>query len=401
MDPVAYSWIAVAALAAFVAAVEPRRRVLFAGIAGIAVVLAGAVYGLGGRAGLRDGLRLVYTLDPEGVKRDEGCTQAIVRARAVVEQRLDAMWLRGAKVRAEGCAITIEVAGDAERLEIVKRTVPAWGRIELEMVDDDQDFFQPYADAADLPTGLRIEPENAPLGPGKTAPRYFAFLPRAEGESMRDALERLKKWVATLKVPADREIAFEKVIRYDEATEVWEDEGWRTFYLHANAEITGAMIKEAQARPDQNDPARGGWLVALEFTPEGGARFEALTERNVKRRFAILMDGVVESAPVIQTKIAGGRGVITMGQGTPEEQRRNAQQLEAVLRSGELPSALDKVSEEPVPGVLGRPATAAFIGLAFAAILGLLGFMLVGTVRGAPRPQAAAPRATGPSADPK
>ena len=58
--------------------------------------------------------------------------------------------------------------------------------------------------------------------------------------------------------------------------------------------------------------------VAITFSPAGADRFEEVTGANIQRRFAIILDDVINSAPVIKSKIGGGRASITMGAGDPE-----------------------------------------------------------------------------------
>jgi preprotein translocase subunit SecD len=211
-------------------------------------------------------------------------------------------------------------------------------------------------------------------------------MPRAEGEDMRDTLKRLKAWADTLRepkdsskapLPPDNEVSFEKVSRLDPEKGTWEDEGWRTFLLHAKAEVTGDMIREAQATPDQSERSLGGWLVRLEFTPVGAERFEDVTGKNVKRRFAIVLDGKVESAPVIQGKISGGSGVITMGAGSLDEQQTNAKKLELVLRSGALPAPISPSNEQRIGPSLGQDAIEAGLKGGLAGTSLVLLFMVV------------------------
>ena len=59
-------------------------------------------------------------------------------------------------------------------------------------------------------------------------------------------------------------------------------------------------------------------MVSLSFTPRGAALFEMATGEHVGKRLAIVLDGTIHSAPVIQEKIAGGTASIS-GQFTPEE----------------------------------------------------------------------------------
>jgi preprotein translocase subunit SecD len=125
-------------------------------------------------------------------------------------------------------------------------------------------------------------------------------------------------------------------------------------YMYARAELTGDYITEANAGQDQQN--FGQYYVALTFSPAGGDRFEEVTGANVNRRFAVILDDVVDSSPVIKQKIAGGRATITMGAGDPEKQLHDAHQLELVLRSGALPAPISPSSESTIGPSLGRDA---------------------------------------------
>jgi preprotein translocase subunit SecD len=177
---------------------------------------------------------------------------------------------------------------------------------------------------------------------------------------MKSALEEFRKWADEVAVrygmPDTYQIGFGKHYEYDEDEEILEEVGWRTYYLYSKAEITGDMIRDAQARPDQSEGAFGRWVVSMEFTTLGGDRFEEVTGNNIKRRFAIILDDKVESAPVIQGRIAGGSGQITMGSGTPEQQLKDAKKLELVLRSGALPAPISLSNEQVIGPTLGDDA---------------------------------------------
>ncbi|NUQ79254.1 MAG: protein translocase subunit SecD [Polyangiaceae bacterium] len=286
--------------------------------------------------------------------------RAVSQAKDTVLRRVDGLGLKEAGVTTRDEDIIIEVPGDDERaFTEIREIISQTARLEFKMVDDSVDFLGPVlrdARPEDLPAGLRAELENAPVGPGKTKPVTYARISRAEGEDMRDTLKRLKEWAATLQIPDDHELGFGKLTDYNEEKDVFEDAGWRTYYLFSKAEITGDMIREAQAMPDQSQSGLGGWHVALEFTPLGGDRFEDITGRNIKKRFAIILDEKVESAPVIQTRIAGGRAQITMGSGNLEQQLTDAKKLELVLRSGALPAPISPSNEQRIGPSLGKDA---------------------------------------------
>src|SRR5262249_29382329 len=151
-----------------------------------------------------------------------------------------------------------------------------------------------------------------------------------------EALDRLKAWTKTLKIPDDHQIGFEKLEDYDQDTGKLTEIGWRTIFLYARAEVTGEYITDAQINVNQQS-GLPEIVVLISFSPAGADRFEEVTGANVQRRFAIILDDIINSAPVIKSKIGGGRASITMGAGDPDQQLQNAKKLEMVLRSGALP----------------------------------------------------------------
>jgi preprotein translocase subunit SecD len=94
----------------------------------------------------------------------------------------------------------------------------------------------------------------------------------------------------------------------------------------------------------------------LVFTEQGGSIFGKITSANVKKRFAIILDDKVESAPEILSAIMGGHAQITMGSSDPEIQLRDSRKLEMVLRSGALPAPISPSNEQRIGPSLGRDA---------------------------------------------
>lgn len=308
-------------------------------------------------------IHLVYEVAAEHAA--EPGPDLLGRTRAAVRGRLDALGLSGAEVAVAGNSIDIVVPADDEVCMHLRRLLGIVGHLEFVEVDDDGDPFRPLADDPETATrGVRILLENVPLGPGKTAARAYAFQPRGDTETILAARRRFQTWISAQAVPADRRIAVEKQIEYDPETNTVEETGWRTFVLARAPLLTGRHVREAVARPDTNPGSMGGWQVAIELTSEGASLFEEATARLVRRRFAIVLDGVVSSAPVIQTRISGGRAVITMGAGNPEEQAGNARDLEVVLRASALPAPLIPTKEDRLDAPLGRGALSALTAAA-------------------------------------
>jgi len=128
---------------------------------------------------------------------------------------------------------------------------------------------------------------------------------------------------------------------------------WRTHLLNRQVELAGSAVSKAQVvfNPTTNFPE-----VLITFNRYGGNRFESLTGRNVGRRMAIILDDKVNSAPVIQARIGGGRSTITMGGSNSKEVYREAQDLVDVLRTGSLPAPLKEESSSFIGPLLGRDA---------------------------------------------
>ncbi|MBD5397901.1 protein translocase subunit SecD [bacterium] len=124
--------------------------------------------------------------------------------------------------------------------------------------------------------------------------------------------------------------------------------------------VNGDTLTDSRVAYDRN----GRPAVTTTFNTVGAKSFAKLTEDNVGKRFAIVLDGRVLSAPVIQEAITGGYGQIT-GSFTTQQ----ANDLSTMLRSGALPTELTVVEERTVGAGLG--ADSIHKG-SFASILGLI-----------------------------
>jgi preprotein translocase subunit SecD len=139
------------------------------------------------------------------------------------------------------------------------------------------------------------------------------------------------------------------------------------------APITGRDLRTARTSLDQNN------LPAVGFTlnQDGAQRFGRLTEQNLNRQLAIILDNRVFTAPVIQGRITD-EGQIT-GAFTQQE----ASDLALVLRSGALPAPLDFLEERTVGPTLGAESirsgiTASIGGLVLVVLFMLFYYRLTG-----------------------
>jgi protein-export membrane protein SecD len=131
--------------------------------------------------------------------------------------------------------------------------------------------------------------------------------------------------------------------------------------------MTGAGLQAASAEISQT----GRWQIAFEMNTEGAVTFGNYTEANVGQPMAIVLDGIVLSAPRIDSRI-DGNGVIT-GTFTEEE----ARQLALQLRSGALRIPLRVESTERVGATLGQQSVNLSIRAGVIGVFVVLMFMVI------------------------
>jgi protein-export membrane protein SecD len=122
--------------------------------------------------------------------------------------------------------------------------------------------------------------------------------------------------------------------------------GRSLYLLKREAEMTGGTIANALAEPDQDMP--GAMAVGMKMTPRGRADFARITGNNVNRQLAIVLDGVVNSAPVIRERIPSGDARISGSFDVAQ-----ARDLAIVLRAGALPAPVRIIEERSVGPSLG------------------------------------------------
>ncbi|MDX1485345.1 MAG: protein translocase subunit SecD [Alphaproteobacteria bacterium] len=134
-----------------------------------------------------------------------------------------------------------------------------------------------------------------------------------------------------------------------------------TYVLKKRTVVSGENLVDAQPTFEQGRP-----VVSFRFDTVGARRFGRVTQDNVGKPFAIVLDGEVISAPVIQEPILGGSGIIS-GRFTVQETK----DLALLLRAGALPAPMTILEERTVGPDLGADSIAA------GEIACIIGFILV------------------------
>ncbi|SLN45567.1 preprotein translocase subunit SecD [Falsiruegeria litorea R37] len=144
------------------------------------------------------------------------------------------------------------------------------------------------------------------------------------------------------------------------------DETGVFYVIEAAPVVTGEELVDAQPSFDQN----GRPAVSFRFNTSGARKFGDYTRDNIGSPFAIVLDNEVISAPVIQSHIPGGSGIIT-GNFTVEESTN----LAVLLRAGALPAGLEFLEERTIGPELGQDSIDAGKVATIVAFVAVLVFM--------------------------
>ncbi|MGB3340675.1 MAG: protein translocase subunit SecD [bacterium] len=182
-------------------------------------------------------------------------------------------------------------------------------------------------------------------------------------DSVRAALVKTKDVI-----PADIQILFGPRETY-EGRDVK-----RLYVLKQEAELTGEVIRDARHEQASGRDLQhlGFWQVNFELKREAARKFATITGKNINKRLAIVLDGIVQSAPSILQRIPGGKASIT-GQFSAEQ----ARDLAIVLRAGALPAPLKIVEERTIGPSLGRDSITSGVRAVVIAGAVVILFMLI------------------------
>ncbi len=272
----------------------------------------------------------------------------------VIRNRVDALGVAEPDISRQGKNVVVQLPGVRNRdraLELVGQTAelrfrpvlgPALGLSQVEPADDAETGPTTVEEEATTTT-TAVPPTTTTLPGGR-----LKASSRAEDKPDREVV-----------LP---EISGGDVHRY-----------WRL----GPAELTGEILKSATPQFDQNVNT---WLVRFTLTDEGSNAFDQLATKYVGQQVAIVLDGVVKSAPGIEEEKFGGQGQIT-GDFT----EREAKDLALVLRFGALPVELKPQTVQTVSASLGRDSlragiTAGLVGLALVLLYMVLYYRALGVV---------------------
>lgn len=287
--------------------------------------------------------------------------EAVDQTRKTIENRISKMGVSEPSIARRGDdQIQIQLPGYDDPEE-AKNLIGRTAQLEFQMCDDNNDFLTKLTD---LPDGVDLV--NSSYGkPDNTAGKdiYLTF-PEKKLTDVRAYIRKV--------APSGVVVKFGR--QGDNASG---EPAMRTYTLTPAVELTGDDLVDASVNQgDATDNYQPS--VNLEFSPAGAKIFEELTARSVGKRMAIVLEEIVDSAPVIQGRIGGGTARITMGGNrSQQEMKSDAKSLALVLKAGALPAPVQFREERSVGPSLGAAAVKAGAqACALGAILIIL-FMVV------------------------
>jgi preprotein translocase subunit SecD len=238
--------------------------------------------------------------------------EAVIQARDTIERRINELGVAEPSIARQGTdQILVQLPGVSD-VERAKEIIGSPGILELKLVEQG-------------PAGTKEE-----LMPGGVVPANMEILPGTSSAS---------------------------------------DAGGATVYylVRKAAAVSGRELRSARPSIDQN----GRPAVSFTLNSEGGRRFGQLTEANIGRYLAIVLDGRVQSAPRLEGRITTDGQIF--GNFTQEE----VQNLSLILRSGSLAAPLDYLEERTVGPSLGLDAIRSGTIASVVGLLLVVSFMLV------------------------
>lgn len=342
---------------------------------------------------LQGGLSVV--LAPTEDQPDVG--DKLDKALDIVRSRVDALGVAEPEISRQGDTIVVDLPGVEEQeraRELIGKTAELQFRPVLNILPAGiTDLDDVLASTTTLPAAEDPAPEGEPAGGATTDPTgpTEAPEPTGEGQSVGSGgshvLGRAQDDTtptappgeappeagSTTTVPA-AEVEPGEEFPTDQPI-LAEDRDGEFQYQLGPAEVTGEAVSTARAAFEG-----AGWAVNVEFTGQGSGEWDAMAARYVGQQIAIVLDGVVQSAPTIQTAQFEGEAQIT-----GDFSEGEAKDLALVLRFGALPVELEQISVQEVSPTFGRDQldagiVAGIVGLSLVALYVFAYYRILGVV---------------------
>ncbi len=281
------------------------------------------------------------------VKLRKEAQDALARAREVIRNRVDQYGVAEPVIQTQGARRIIVALPGVSDQERVRKLLKGTAKLEFKLVRDREAMV-----AALERINKRLAEREASLSDNADVaadanPLYKHIVVMDNGRAY--VPEYSREYLLTLfeeddivnLLPKDSELRLSaKSIEGQDGQQFYD-----LYLIKKTPELTGGVITEAKATFGASTVQPE---VTMKMNADGTAKWARITGANIGRQIAIVLDGAVYSAPVVESKIPGGSSVIN-GIGSLEE----AQDLEIVLKAGALPAPVRIIEERTVGPSLG------------------------------------------------
>ncbi|MBS1983639.1 MAG: protein translocase subunit SecD [Bdellovibrionales bacterium] len=273
-------------------------------------------------------------------KEDEIRQRAWDQSIATIRNRIDEFGVAEPIITRKGDnQILVQFPG-AKEPERLKNLIGQTAQLSFQIVHDCQNAECLGKQQADLMTKIKVAEEK--------------------GKYNRDTFKRLSEYRAKLnedlkgQLPADTILTFER----EKDVNVNNSNTLRPFLLSTKHTLSGEYIENADVVLNKSDRLAGMEMpeVSFQMNVAGTPLLGALTTEFQNHYMAIVLDGVVKSAPQINSPIPSGSGRITLGRGSFDEMLGEARDLSIVLRAGAMPATIEIQEERTIGPSLGLDA---------------------------------------------
>jgi SecD/SecF fusion protein len=314
---------------------------------------------------LQGGMHIVMEVDQSQLKEEE-LKGAVNRALEIIRNRVDQLGVTEPEILKQGeDRIMVQLPGVVDR-ERAREIIGKTALLEFKLVREPQE----------MQNILRRVNEKLKTIVGDTFDLFSYFPPSARAYGV---ISPYKSYIdSLLGLPHIRDqIPFGDTIQWGKEVVL---EGYKYYPLYVLKNkplLTGSSILDATLGVGTQHDLMG-YRVDLTMRKEDWRKWAQITGANVERQIAIVLDGIVQSAPVVRERIPNGRSQITMGDATMEE----AKTLAIILKAGALPAPLKVVEERSIGPSLGNDSVRAGVRSLIVGAIFVFLFMIVYYLKG-------------------
>ncbi len=285
-------------------------------------------------------------------KLNKEAQDSLVRAKEIIRNRIDQYGVAEPLIQTQGARrIIIELSGVTDETR-VRKLLKGTAKLEFKLVREPEALLRAIESVNSMQAQAPSAPADsakAPVTASRPSGRKLSEVIGVMKNGLVFTPEYARDYVASVlnredvraRLPQDTELLLAAKPELTEKGEKY----YPIYLVKKTPELTGGVITEAKATfGSQNVQPE----VSMSMNDEGTSKWARITGANIGKQIAIVLDGAVYSAPVVQSRIPNGNSVINGISGLDE-----AKDLEIILKAGALPAPVRILEERTVGPSLG------------------------------------------------